>query len=147
MNGLHFRLLPRPEELRLLRRTVREALSRRSLPEAEIDSAVLVIDEIVSNAIEHGRPYRDRDGSPHDLELHLWSEQKDLWIEFTDPDVPDAVVQRLARELAECGGQLPPAQSERGRGLYLVASGLHHLSVKGLGVQGLQLRGRLVRGS
>ena len=107
-----------------------------------IERMVLVIDEMVSNAIEHGRIYRTKG---HQLRLLLHLDQNHLHIEFNDPGVPHEVVSELNELLAACRGNRPPLDSERGRGLFLIDDGLDDLEVEAAPGGGLSMRGRMLR--
>ena len=103
------------------------------------DSMVLVLDEIVTNAIEHGDSYRNSKGW---LLLRIEASGRDLLLEFEDPDVPPRVVAQLASAIAAWTDALPPVDSERGRGLFLIARNLDRPEIKPAPGGGLQLRGR-----
>ena len=66
-----------PRQLGPLRREVRRALDRSAVPEHAADEAVLVVSELVTNAVTHGT-------SPAELRLVLGRESHGLRVEVTD---------------------------------------------------------------
>ena len=86
------------------RRRLREALEREGVGESVVYDATLVLSELVSNAVQHGRP--DRDGR---LEVCWTLEHDRLVLEVTDhgsTSMPAARPQDL--------------DADRGRGLVIV---------------------------
>lgn len=136
---LELRLPPTPRHLRILRRTVRQRLEESRVPPAVVDDAVLVVDELVSNAIDHARSYRDLG----DLRVVLEDTQEGLRLEFEDPDMPADAVDDLERAFAACRAQPPPPRVERGRGLFLISLRLQELHVRHRRGGGLSLSGLL----
>ena len=143
-----------PRELRLgvaadlalvgdVRRQVREHLESQRVPEDACDSLVLVVDEVVSNSIEHGSTYR-RNGDR--MELAVRVDGDELLLRFVDRDVPAAEVRMLMTTVTAGGGdEPPPLDWERGRGMFLIAMGLDDLVIQPLDRatgDGLVLEGR-----
>lgn len=127
--------------LRAVRRMVRESLESLQLNESSIDQAVLVLDEIVSNAIEHGESYRKSDSGDR-LVIQLRVEQRNLQMDFLDPDVPAELVQELQQMLGN-SSDAPILTAERGRGLFLIMASLDELEVVPCDTGGLHLRGKI----
>lgn len=134
-----FRFPPEVSHLRMLRRTVRDGLQAQGVPSTTIELVVLVLDEVVSNAIEHGHGYRARN---EPLSVAVRSNGIEVELDFEDPEAPGEVVSEIADALERSRGKRPPPDSERGRGLYLVADSLADLSVRPAPGGGLHLHGR-----
>jgi anti-sigma regulatory factor (Ser/Thr protein kinase) len=145
LTGFDLEVLPHIGQVRFLRADLREHLGARGVAEADVDRLVLVVDELVNNAIEHGSSHRQASDV---LRLHVEVEVAALRIEFIDPSAPADLVAQIEAMLAACGSGRPPLFSERGRGLFLIADGLDELrvSVSDGGV-GLRLVGRASRGA
>jgi anti-sigma regulatory factor (Ser/Thr protein kinase) len=145
LNGLlEFRIIPKLGQTRFLRRDVRVSLERSGFPRDRVGEVVLVVDEIVTNAIEHGSRYRQ---PTDELIIRLGIDGGSVDVEFIDPSMPADAVDELVRLLAKCGGESPPPiDSERGRGLFLIHDGLDVCEVEVLpdGV-GVSMRGRMFR--
>jgi anti-sigma regulatory factor (Ser/Thr protein kinase) len=139
-DGIELRFPPDPAYLRLLRQSVREHMERHNVAEGPTDRMVLIVDEMVSNSIEHGVTYRS---TKRDLVVHLEFHGQDLHLSFVDPEVPRGVIDDLTRLLAACRGNLPPLESERGRGLFLIDDGLDDLALEGAPGGGMRMRGTL----
>ncbi|MFJ9914367.1 ATP-binding protein [Actinacidiphila glaucinigra] len=92
-----------PRQLGPLRREVRRALDRSAVPEHAADEAVLVVSELVTNAVTHGT-------SPAELRLVLGRESHGLRVEVTDAGP------------APCGDREGVPPDEHGRGLPIVAA-------------------------
>lgn len=92
-----------PRRLGALRREVRRALDRSAVPEGAADEAVLVVSELVTNAVTHGT-------SPAELRLVLGRESHGLRVEVTDAGP------------AACGDRKAVPPDEHGRGLPIVAA-------------------------
>lgn len=137
---LEFVFPPDAEHLRTLRHHLRRKLVELAVFGELADSVVLVVDEIVTNAIEHARPYRLGAGQ---LVLRLERRADRVWLDFEDPDVPATVVQELARVLAERAQPVDPA-AERGRGLLLVAENVEALRIEEGPRGGMRLHGRFL---
>jgi anti-sigma regulatory factor (Ser/Thr protein kinase) len=101
------------------------------------------VDELVNNAIEHGATYR-RHGS--DLSLDVGIDGGRVTIDFVDPEMPEDLVRDLATALRDAAGGMPSLDSERGRGLFLVAIHMDELRVDVASGGGLHLFGRLAEG-
>lgn len=130
-----------PAALRTLRQHVRRELGSHRLAENDAEMVLLVVDELVSNAIEHGRAYR-ADGKP--LRVGLFVDGADLVLEFVDRDMPRAEIAELGRSLAGGVGGIPDIEDERGRGLFLVTTALEGIVVEDrtAAAEGMLLRGR-----
>lgn len=141
MSGaLEFRIPAQPEHLRDLRKGVREGVEAMGATAAVCERAVLVLDELVSNAIEHGDAYRTGGG---ELLVQVSLTAAGLWMEFVDPDVPGPMVEELRNAISRWGGEAPPITNERGRGLFLIATYLDELIVQAARGGGLHVRGRI----
>ena len=112
-------------------------LEELAADEQSVNKVVLVIDEMVANAIEHADPYR---GSS-ELLLRLTQRGQDVALDFEDPDVPADVIAELGAMLATGSERRPPVESERGRGLFLMATGIDQLEVSGRPGGGMRLTG------
>ena len=140
-----FDLLVRPDHARVkqLRDEIRRRLAAVGVADDLVDRVVLVVDEIVSNSIEHGEAYRAENDR---MSLRIEVVDGYVGIEFVDSSVPAAVVEEVLRLLEACRGERPPIDSERGRGLFLIDDGLDELEIRAApGGTGLVLRGRLLR--
>jgi anti-sigma regulatory factor (Ser/Thr protein kinase) len=137
------RFKPDAGALRSIRRGSREMAERLGAPEAMCDIVALVVDELVNNAIEHGASYR-RLGA--DLSVGVAMDRGRVCVEFIDPEMPDQHVQGLAAALAAAGNGMPSLESERGRGLFLIAIYMEEVRVAIAPGGGLQLIGRLAPG-
>lgn len=140
MNASPLRFPPDPKRLRALRTELREQATQLGAGPSVCDALALVADELVNNAIEHGVGYRLRGA---DLSLQLSYEARSLTVEFVDPEMPESAVRELADALERAGSGLPALESERGRGLFLVAVYLSELRVAVAPGGGLHLLGRL----
>jgi anti-sigma regulatory factor (Ser/Thr protein kinase) len=135
-----FRFLPDPAELGRVRDNVRRIAADLGAAAASCDTAALVIDELVNNAIEHGVDYRTGD---QELQVSLSMEAGRLVVEFLDPDMPESEVVALGRSLKDAADGLPPLDRERGRGLFLLAIYMEELRIDVATDGGLLLQGRL----
>jgi anti-sigma regulatory factor (Ser/Thr protein kinase) len=136
---LRFELLPDPRRVRDLRRDVRSKLGPLGFEPEFITHVLLVLDEIVSNAIEHGSGYRAGDAP---LVVTLRRSRRDLVLDFEDPAVPEDLVRQLRDAFACRDATCPPPESERGRGIYLVLGALRDVDVTQAPRGGLHLHGR-----
>lgn len=137
---LEFRFPPDPEHLRILRQHVRSKLEGLAIEEDTVNNVVLVVDEMVANAIEHADPYR---GSGH-LLVRLRASGSDVLLDFEDPDVPADVIEELNTLLAAGAEKRPSPESERGRGLFLMATNIDRLEIVSRPDGGMLLKGRFV---
>ncbi|MFJ9753177.1 ATP-binding protein [Streptomyces chartreusis] len=98
-----WRLEHRPEAVGRARRLARALLAGWKTPQDEAEAAVLVVSELVTNAVEHAEP-------PLVLHLHRQHADRRVWIGVTDggPAAQDGAWS------SSC------APDERGRGLHLV---------------------------
>ena len=138
--GLSFQIPALPEHLRDLRKAVREGVETMGISERICEQVVLIVDELVSNAIEHGDSYRTGGG---ELLIQVKLTRGGLWMEFIDPDMPAPVVAQLRKALEGWDGTPPPLGNERGRGLFLISAYVDELIVQGAQGGGLHVRGRI----
>jgi len=134
------RFPPDPGRLRRLRGDVRARAADLGAAANSCDALALVVDELVNNAIEHGAVYR-RVGT--DLTIAVGSADGQLTIDFVDPEMPDDMVRDLASALRDAAGGMPSLESERGRGLFLIAIYMDEVRVDVAVGGGLHLHGRL----
>lgn len=129
------------QALRGTRRRARTALRAWKLQPHDIEMVLLVLDELVSNAIEHGAVYRQR-GKP--LHAALAIEGDDVVLEFGDDDMPPPQIAAMAKAFAAGDIELPDIEDERGRGLFLVLTSMQAIAVEDRTAmaQGMRLRGR-----
>lgn len=132
-----------PQALRSLRRRVRTELRGQSLAAHDAEIVLLVLDELVSNAIEHGGDYRTRGKR---LQLGLFVDGRDLVLEFVDHDIPPSEIATISKALASADIEVPDIEDERGRGLFLVLTSLQSIVVEDRSAdgEGMLLRGRFV---
>ncbi|HLU40539.1 MAG TPA: ATP-binding protein [Planctomycetota bacterium] len=116
-----------PAALRALRTRVRGALQGLALPGHDAETVLLVVDELVSNAIEHGSAYRSG-GTP--LRVRLEAAGDDLLLEFADADMPSDQIAAMARAFAATDLELPDLEDERGRGMFLILTALHGIRIE-----------------
>jgi anti-sigma regulatory factor (Ser/Thr protein kinase) len=136
---LEFRFPPELEHLRCLRRHLRTKLDELGVSADAADNVLLVVDEVVTNAIEHSDPYRVANGH---LTVKLSTSGNDILLDFEDPDVPETVVRQLAAMLSNGPGNRPPPEFERGRGLFLIAHHVDRLEISLRPKGGMHLHGR-----
>jgi anti-sigma regulatory factor (Ser/Thr protein kinase) len=134
------RFPPDPARLREVRRDARARAMDLGATPAVCDAVSLVVDELVNNAIEHGAAYRRR-GT--ELSVVVGAASGRLTVDFVDPEMPEPKVRELARALQEASGGMPTLDSERGRGLFLIAIYMEELRVDIAPGGGLHLHGRL----
>lgn len=137
---LDYRFPAEPDHLRLFRNMLREGLVEMGVLEDAIQRALLVMDEVVSNAIEHGVEYR-KGAKPLRARVQLVEGDR-LFMEFYDEDVPSEVLAGVIREIQN-GDYMPVAELERGRGLFLIREFLSDLQVMELSGGGMLLEGFL----
>ena len=123
-----------------LRRVVREHLERASVEESQMDRLILVVDEVVSNAIEHGSEYR-RSSDP--IRVGIERVAGGLLLRVDDADVPTELVLDLAQVFDGHPGLAPAAVVERGRGMFLITMFLENLEILSAEGGGMRLQGRL----
>jgi anti-sigma regulatory factor (Ser/Thr protein kinase) len=138
---MEFRFPPDHGHLRTLRKEVRTGLQGSGVSRARIDMVLLVLDEIVSNSIEHAREYR----STGELRVRIEARAQGVLVEFEDPDVPETTVADLARVCRGRRDAVPAAHNERGRGLFLLADSVEDLVIAPAPGGGLSLRGRVAK--
>lgn len=129
-----------PQALRGLRRRARAELRDLNLAPHDLEIVLLVLDELVSNAIEHGRAYR---GPGKPLQTGIFVDGDDLVLEFVDDDMPPQEVALLDKALAASDIEVPDIEDERGRGLFLVLTSMQSIVVEDRTAQG---QGMLLRG-
>ena len=135
--SLEYPFPPDVEHLRTLRSHLRHKLRLLGVSKERAEVVILVLDEIVMNSIEHAHGYRNPGSC---LTLRMRTNGRDLQMDFEDPDVPGNIVRQLESALASWGGSRPPVDSERGRGLYLIARNVDRLEIDERPGGGLSLR-------
>lgn len=133
------RFAAEPEPLRAVRQRARDALTEALASRNDVENALLVFDELASNAIEHGTGYR-RGGEP--LRVAFALEGRDLVLQFEDHDMPSADVKALRAVFAAGVPELPDFEDERGRGLFLIVTTLESIQVHAIAELGMRLVGR-----
>ena len=135
-----FQFPPDPGHVRLLRESARDAAQKMGIPQTA-DMLALVLDELANNAIEHGSAYRT---GTQDLRVRVARAPNGLWVDFEDPEMPLQTVQELAAALSDAEENgLPAIESERGRGLYLIAIHFEEMEITSGPTGGFLLRGLL----
>ena len=124
-----------------VREIVRNGLAREGVPEEFQERLVLVVDEVVTNSIEHGAEYRQTEKP---IRVCVGRTEDGLVLSVEDVDVPPDMVADLAREFGEQGGEAPASLLERGRGMFLISMFLEDLQVSSVEGGGMRLRGRLL---
>lgn len=142
MTSFDLEVLPHVGQVRFLRADLRAGLEDCGVAEDAVDQLVLVADEIVNNAIEHGAFHRE---AADVLRLHVEVDADEVRFEFVDPSAPADLVSQVDAMLRACAEGRPPLDSERGRGLFLIADGLDGVRVDAVGDRGLRLSGRKSR--
>ncbi|MGE3175666.1 MAG: ATP-binding protein [Planctomycetota bacterium] len=140
MGAAPLRFPPDPLQLRKVRSDVRTQAKGLGAEPEQCDALSLVVDELVNNAIEHGAAYR-RHGV--DLSVAVGFAGGRVTVDFVDPEMPDDMVRDLAGALRDAAGGMPSLDSERGRGLFLIAIHMEELRVDVAAGGGLHLHGRL----
>lgn len=123
-----------------IRAALRARLAASGVAEIHLERLVLVVDEVVSNAIEHGGTYR---GSPEPIRVQVWLDGAVLHLAVDDLDTPGDVRDALERDLGGAIPGQPDVTSERGRGLFLIHTFLADLEVSAVDGRGMRLTGRL----
>ena len=123
-----------------LRRVLRAHLEGVGVDGAQVERMILVVDEVVSNSIEHGSEYRR---SPDPIRVYVERVECDLLLQVDDADVPSDLVANLARVFDDQLGSAPSAVVERGRGMYLITMFLEDLEIVSAEGGGMRLQGRL----
>ena len=77
------------------------------------------------------------------LARRLAARGHDLVIGLEDPEVPAEVVSELERSLGGTKAGLPALDSERGRGLFLIATWLERITVRQRSSGGMSIEGRI----
>jgi len=139
-NELDFRFPAQPDHLRVLRNMLRQGLVAMEVPHDAIQRVLLVMDEIVSNAIEHGAGYR-RGERPLRARVQVVDGGR-LFLQFHDEDMPAEVLDEVSWEILN-GSCVPVAELERGRGLFLIRELLSEVQVQELSGGGMLLEGFL----
>lgn len=142
MRALEYQFPAEPAMLREIRGKLRSALEGKGLASQAVSRILLALDELVSNAIEHGQPYRAA-GKPLRLQVSIL--EGDLCLDFFDLDVPDDRVLELAKLLAASAGKPPDLKAERGRGLFLIDDAFDEVSIEVGRGGGMHLRGRVLK--
>lgn len=102
-----YRFTPQPAAVSIARHLLEEWLIRFPVPRDETSDLLLVASELISNAVRHAT------GRPGGVALRAWAEDADVIIEVED-DGGGAGAWPVPDE------EPPPADLERGRGLFLV---------------------------
>ncbi len=139
-NELDFRFPAEPDYLRVLRDRLREGLDAMGVPQAAADRVLLVMDEIASNAIEHGARYRHGE-KPLRVRVRMVEESR-LFLQFHDEDMPPDTFAEVSAEILSMD-TAPFVELERGRGLFLIREFLSDLQVLELSGGGMLLEGFL----
>ncbi len=137
---LEFRVAAEMEQLKRLRKNLRQALQRMGVAELHLDRLLLVVDEVLSNAIEHGKSYRQ---GVKPIMVRVSQQKAGLLLSIEDADVPADVVAQIACDIDQNCQQVPAAPQERGRGLFLVQRFLVDLQVGPAEGGGMHLQGLL----
>jgi anti-sigma regulatory factor (Ser/Thr protein kinase) len=132
---------PTGDALRRVRVRLRELAAELGAGAAG-NGLALVVDELVNNAIEHGRVYRLRG---LDLVIQLSLVDGGITVEFFDAEMPEHEVDELARLLGAASSGTPALENERGRGLFLLTVYLADLRAEIAPGGGLRLVGRLLQ--
>ena len=123
-----------------MRRALRSGLEVKGVPDACLERLVLVVDEVVTNSIEHGVDYRTSDDP---IRVCVSRGEDGLRVLVEDVDVPSTLVRDLTREFAARRDEAPEAVLERGRGMFLITMFLEDLQVGAADGGGLRLEGLL----
>ena len=123
-----------------LRAAMRTSLVAHGLSEVTLERLILVVDEVVSNSIEHGLDYRV---SADPIRVCVERSTDDLLLQVEDQDVPPDLVRDLARVFDDGGEATPSAMAERGRGMFLITMFLEDLQIVVAEGGGMRLLGRL----
>jgi anti-sigma regulatory factor (Ser/Thr protein kinase) len=123
-----------------LRRLLREGLVVRGVEEVHLERLILVVDEVVSNSIEHGTEYRQ---SSEPIRVRVTREREQLFVKVDDVDMPSELVVGLAQVFDEESSAAPSAMAERGRGMFLITMFLKDLEIVSVEGGGMCLQGRL----
>jgi anti-sigma regulatory factor (Ser/Thr protein kinase) len=142
MLPIEYRFPAEIAQLRTIRSQVRELLEDKGFASQALNRVLLVLDEIVSNAIEHGEPYRV---GKSELLVQLSLQGGDLVLDFFDMDVPEDLVKHLAQLLMASAGRPPDLEAERGRGLFLIDDAFDEVRIDVSPRGGMHLQGRLMR--
>ena len=132
------RALPQVQAVNKLRNAGSSFASSLGASEATCDALALVIDELFNNALEHGVSYR-RGGK--ELTFTISDSAGRIRLDFVDAETPAPVVTELAAAFDAAANGMPALDSERGRGLFLVAIHLERLVIRNAEGGGLHLSG------
>lgn len=127
-----------------LRHLLRERLEGGGVDGALVERMILVVDEVVSNSIEHGLEYRR---SSHPIRVGVERLECGLMLRIDDVDVPTDLVVNLARVFDDQLDAAPSAVVERGRGMFLITMFLEDLEILCAEGGGMRLQGRLDAGA
>jgi anti-sigma regulatory factor (Ser/Thr protein kinase) len=106
-----FDLASSPSAVRWGRKHTAEVLAKWGVAEAVADDALLIVSELLSNAVQHAdRPFNAADGRPDVVacSLLLWLTQQGLTVSVYDADRRPPIPRSASTD------------AERGRGLHLV---------------------------
>jgi anti-sigma regulatory factor (Ser/Thr protein kinase) len=132
---------------RMARHLVREFAGREGVPPEEVDSLLLIADELLSNAVDHGGGAAAREerelAQPVRMTLALVLRDDGWSLEVTDEGGGDP--EEVDRLLHPTG--LPDLEDERGRGFFLISGLCQSLSARlredglGLAITAVRLYG------
>ncbi len=129
---------------RMARHLVRQFAKSGGLPEAELDTLVLVADELLTNAVDHGGGKGSLEEAdlerPVRMRMQLGLDPLGWELRVSDQGGGDpALVDRLLHP-----DDLPDLEDERGRGFFLMAQMVDSLEVRrsadGLGLELIAIR-------
>lgn len=132
-----FTLLADRVLLRDLRDSLRVVFEGWQIDETAAMRVLLVVDEIVGNAIDHGGDYRCDE---HILTLRVELRDGDVRVEFIDPDTPQPVVNELVERIA-AATEPPALDAERGRGMFLIGNTFQGVDIAWDSATGMRVRG------
>lgn len=132
MNNHHLRLdLPAAHtDVRVARNVVRHFVRLLGVADREVDQLVLVVSELLANAIDHGggkaaMVQRDLDGDVR-MRLSLTIDRDEWELRVTDQGGGDV---EEVRKLIDPDG-VPDLEDDRGRGFFLLAQMVDRLHVE-----------------
>jgi anti-sigma regulatory factor (Ser/Thr protein kinase) len=108
--------------VRVARNVVRHFARLQGVKDSEIESLLLIVSELLANAIDHGggaaaMTESELDGDPR-MKLAFTLRERDWTLAVTDEGGGDP---ELVRKLLGKNGTMPDLDDDRGRGLFLLA--------------------------